>query len=72
MSCTTCKFYKPEDCVSECLQIYFKNDPPVRIHRSEVMYIKIKDKFLSIVDVKGTQHNYNLDIINHYHVPILQ
>lgn len=75
MNCTTCKFYKPESCVKNCLQIFFKydsSDPnrfPVKIHKSEVAYIEINDKFLSIVDVDGTQHNYNLDTINHYHVP---
>lgn len=75
MNCRTCKFYKPGVCIKNCLQIYFKYDPsdpkrfPVTIHKSEVAYIEIGDKFLAVVDIEGTQHNYSLDTITHYHVP---
>ena len=77
MSCSTCKFYKPEMCVSECLQIHFKNYPSlqnlpsVRIHKSEVAYVKIGSRFLLVVDTDGTQHSYNIDNITHFHIPDL-
>lgn len=77
MNCTKCKFYKPGDCVKNCLQIYFKYDPldpnrfPVRIHKSEVAYIEgsLDSNFLSITDTDGIQHSYNIDTISHFHIP---
>ena len=78
MNCRTCKFFKQDQCIKDCLQIHFKYDPsetnryPVKVHKSEIACVEITSRFLSVTDIDGTQHCYNFDTITHFHIPDLR
>ena len=73
MNCAACEHYSIT-CIKDCLQVHFKDNVPehkypIHIHKSEVAYVEIGSRFLSITDIDGVQHNYNCDIISHFHIP---